>query len=99
MTDLSSIGYGHGNPVGPLNRTSSYLSPSANGQVNHARSEGAADRDRVELSEHARLLDQLRRMPDMRLDRIEAVRQAIQEGSYETQDKLDMAIDRLLEDL
>ena len=36
---------------------------------------------------------------DIRLDRVNAIRAAIADGSYETADKLDVALDRLLERL
>jgi anti-sigma28 factor (negative regulator of flagellin synthesis) len=36
---------------------------------------------------------------DIRLDRVNAIRAAIADGSYETADKLDIALDRLLERL
>jgi anti-sigma28 factor (negative regulator of flagellin synthesis) len=52
--------------------------------------------DRVEVSDVARFLDELRRLPSVRLDRIESIRQAIEAGAYETEQKLDTALDRLL---
>jgi negative regulator of flagellin synthesis FlgM len=52
----------------------------------------------VELSDHARFLDELRRLPDVRSDRVEEVRQAIAEGAYETDGRLERAIDRLIQD-
>jgi negative regulator of flagellin synthesis FlgM len=36
---------------------------------------------------------------DIRLDKINAIRAAIADGSYETPEKLDLALDRLLERL
>jgi negative regulator of flagellin synthesis FlgM len=53
----------------------------------------------VELSDHARLLDRIRHLPEGRLDRVEAVRAQIADGSYETDDKLTAAVSRMLEDL
>jgi anti-sigma28 factor (negative regulator of flagellin synthesis) len=50
----------------------------------------------VEVSDVARFLDELRRLPSVRLDRIESIRQAIEAGAYETEQKLDTALDRLL---
>ncbi len=55
--------------------------------------------DRVELSEQARLMALLRQLPDVRHDRIESIRTAIAEGSYVTDEKLSVSIDRLLDDL
>jgi flagellar biosynthesis anti-sigma factor FlgM len=59
----------------------------------------AEGRDRVELSEHARHLDAIRAMPDVRMAKVEAIKQAIASGTYESPEKLQSAIDGLLRDL
>ncbi|MDY7110264.1 MAG: flagellar biosynthesis anti-sigma factor FlgM [Planctomycetota bacterium] len=53
----------------------------------------------MELSDHARFLDQLRRLPEVRSEHVEAVRQAIADGTYETEPRLEAAIDRLIQEL
>jgi anti-sigma28 factor (negative regulator of flagellin synthesis) len=95
MSEFSSIGTGVNGTgsVGPLNR----ISP-----VHHSRAgmaiepkESAAppvDTDRVELSDRARFLDMLRQFPDVRQDRIDRVKQAIEAGVYDSEDKIDAAI-------
>ena len=96
MPDISSIGHGS---VVPLERTAP---PHARGD---AESPPQIDRpphrpaDSVELSDHARFFDRLRRLPEARLDRVEQLRQAIADGTYETDGRLEKAIDRLLQDL
>ena len=55
--------------------------------------------DEVDISEAARLAEQVRQMPDFREDRIEAVRNQIADGTYETRDKLDVALERLLDEI
>ena len=50
------------------------------------------------MSEHARLLDMMHRLPEVRNERIETVRLAIAEGRYETSAKLDAAVGRLIDD-
>lgn len=95
MPDISAIGH---ESVGPLDRAAP---PHARGD---ATSPPQVDRppqrpgDRVELSDHARFLDELRRLPDVRSDRVEEVRQAIAAGAYETEGRLERAIDRLIQD-
>ena len=54
--------------------------------------------DRVEVSEHADLMARLEQVPEVRMDRIEAVRKALSETDYIDQ-HLDQAIDQLLSDL
>jgi hypothetical protein len=55
--------------------------------------------DIVEISEMARFLDKLSRLPDVRQDKIDAVRDQIARGAYETPDKLEKAIVNLLREL
>ena len=55
--------------------------------------------DSVELSDHARHLSTLRSLPAVREDRVAEIRDAIANGTYDTEGKLDTAVDRLLEDL
>ena len=55
--------------------------------------------DRAEFSEMARLKALLEKTPDIRVDKIEQIRAEIQAGKYETQEKIQTVIDRLLEEL
>ena len=55
--------------------------------------------DQAEISLHARLLQKLHAMSDLRQDQVDRLRQQIADGSYDTEDKLRGAVDRLLEDL
>ncbi len=52
--------------------------------------------DRVEISELATFLNQLAELPESRARRIVAVRNQIEQGTYETAEKLDIATERLL---
>jgi len=101
MSDLSSIG--SNGSVGPINRITA--SPYINGVAKAAQTVEpvsrlgvSAESDRVELSDFARYLEQIRKLPDARLDRVTQVREAIAQGTYETGDKLDQAIQRLAEE-
>lgn len=55
--------------------------------------------DRVELSDRARYLARLNELPPVRPRVVDEIRQAIAEGTYLTDEKLDGAIERLFEDL
>ncbi|MEY4809729.1 MAG: Anti-sigma-28 factor, FlgM, partial [Planctomycetota bacterium] len=48
---------------------------------------------------HARHLDAVRALPDVRMAKIEAIKQAIASGTYESPEKLQSAIDGLLRDV
>lgn len=72
----------------------------------HTRQSQAASRldsaqiaDEVDISDAARLVEQVQQMPEMREDRVEAVRRQIADGAYETNDKLNVAIERLLDEI
>jgi len=78
-------------PVGPPH--SSRVSQPA------GRPDSAPINDEVEISEAARLVDQVRQVPEIRQDRVDAIRAKIAQGTYETQEKLDAAVERLLDEI
>jgi hypothetical protein len=55
--------------------------------------------DTVDLSERARLLDALRSQPDFRPEVVDRVKAEIEQDTYLTDEKLDKALDALLDDL
>ena len=55
--------------------------------------------DRVELSNQARLLSKIKELPDIREGLVNDVRAEIAAGTYETPERLDAAIDALVDDL
>lgn len=55
--------------------------------------------DQIELSEASRLLARLRALPEIRQELVDRVRAEIESGSYETDDKLDQAIESMLDDI
>ena len=89
MSDVSPIGR-----PGPtaLGRAGHHQrpAPQANGQ--------STGRDQVELSRTAQLLSKVHDLPDVRQDVVDRVRAEIESGQYETPEKLDAAIQRLIEE-
>jgi negative regulator of flagellin synthesis FlgM len=59
----------------------------------------ASSADRVDISQAAQLASQLADVPDVRQERIDAIRQAIADGTYETPARLDQALERLLDEI
>lgn len=55
--------------------------------------------DRVEISSAARALSEADTTSDVRTDKVAQIRAAIERGDYETDEKLDVTIDRLLSEL
>jgi flagellar biosynthesis anti-sigma factor FlgM len=53
--------------------------------------------DRLEISETGQILSSLQPDSVIRADRVAQIRQAIADGTYETPDKIDLTVDRLLD--
>ena len=55
--------------------------------------------DQLDISEAGQIAGRLSEIPDIRADRVQELRTAILNGTYETQDKLSTAVDRLLDEI
>lgn len=55
--------------------------------------------DQLDISHEADLVSRIHDLPDIRQDRIDQIRAAIADGSYETDDKLEVAVGRLFDEL
>lgn len=53
--------------------------------------------DSVEISEAGQILATLANPAEIRAERVAAIREAIQNGTYESPDKIDATVDRLLQ--
>ncbi len=89
MPDISSIGHGS---IGPINRAT-----NRSGLEAPAKSPERAETrgDRVELSPHARLMNQIRQLPEVRQDLIDRIKDEIDAGTYDTPEKMDAAVEGL----
>ncbi len=56
-------------------------------------------KDEVNISDAARLIEQVKQAPDIRQDRVQAIRAQIASGTYETSDKLSKAVSGLLDEI
>lgn len=61
--------------------------------------QGLFGADQLDISHEANLVSQVRDLPDIRQDRVSEIRAAIESGVYETDEKLDIALDRLLAEI
>ena len=59
----------------------------------------ATPRDHVEISPLGQMLDGISRLPEIRHEKVEAIRQQIASGTYETPEKIQVALDRPLDEL
>ncbi|HVW00216.1 MAG TPA: flagellar biosynthesis anti-sigma factor FlgM [Planctomycetaceae bacterium] len=72
--------------------------PAAKPEAAAKPSGPAAPQDEVEISSAGRLLDNLGRMGNIRDERLAQIRAAIENGTYDTPEKLDGALSRLLDE-
>lgn len=56
-------------------------------------------RDRAEISEEARLLAKLAEVPDIRVDKVNELRDLIASGRYETAERIQKTAERILDEL
>ena len=92
MSDIPPIK----NPVSPAGMTPQ-PTPKGGQTVGDDAARGAASVDRVEISEMGQLLSTLEPDTDIRAEKVMAIREAITNGTYETEAKLEYTIERLLE--
>ena len=64
-----------------------------------APQQSAAIQDELEISDAGQMVDRVRQLPEIRQDRVNQIRAQIAEGTYETGEKLDIAIGRLLDEI
>ncbi len=55
--------------------------------------------DKLEISDAGEIAASLANIPDIRQDRVDAIRQAIASGTYETDDKIGAAVDKLFDEI
>lgn len=107
MSDISNVGSHVGSHVGTS--TASGLGTAGvrtSGDTLAARAAAAtpsairtAANDRVEVSEVARWLEEMNRLPAVREDKVAAARAAIAAGNYDSDEKLSLAINRMIDDI
>ncbi len=71
-----------------------HRSPTAN-----AVSRPSQGVDELDISSEADFVSQVRDLPEIRQDRVDSIRAQIQAGTYETSEKLDAALSRLLDEI
>lgn len=56
-------------------------------------------RDHVEISPLGQMLDGIGQLPEIRQEKVDEIRRHLAAGSYESPEKLEVALDRLLDEL
>lgn len=78
-------------PVNPPHRNQGPASSRAPDQVRTM--------DQLDISREADLVSRARGIPDIRADRVASIRAQIEAGTYETPQKLEVAVGRLLDEM
>jgi negative regulator of flagellin synthesis FlgM len=78
--------------IGPPHKVQNSQPPAKTGNTSSIH-------DSVEISDAARLVAEAREIPDIRQDRVDAIRREIAAGTYETEAKLNAAVERLLDEI
>ena len=55
--------------------------------------------DQLDISPEADMMSRVREIPDIRADRVNEIRSAIEAGEYETPEKLEIAVGRLFDEI
>ena len=91
MNNINGIdGYGGARAIQPQNRQEPKPPPTP--------VEAGKDSDYVEISSIAQYLQKIALLPEIRAEKVESVRQALVEGSYDIEKKLSAALDKLLDE-
>ena len=59
----------------------------------------AAPRDELEISSAGKMLDRLSESPEVRAERLAQIKEAIENGTYDTDEKLEAALSRMFDSL
>jgi len=63
------------------------------------RTQSAAIQDELQISDAARIAERGGSASEIRYDRVAEIRAQLADGTYETPEKLDLALDRLLDEI
>lgn len=59
----------------------------------------ASQTDQLDISSEAQFISRVHDLPEMRADRVASLRAQIQSGTYESEEKLHTAMERLLDEI
>ncbi len=93
MDVTSTSGVGGNLPVRPIEPAAT--TPTSSTGISGLES----PQDEVEISNAARMLERVQDDPRIRSEHLDAIQAQIAAGSYETPDKLEAAIERLLDEI
>lgn len=84
-------------PIRPVSPTSASR-PAGNSNP-ATESQPLSPRDEVEISSAGEMLDRLNQSSEIRAERLAQIRAAIEAGEYETPEKLEAALEKMLDEI
>jgi anti-sigma28 factor (negative regulator of flagellin synthesis) len=103
MSEISVIGNtaaGAARQTAPTTAPVEVVAPEATTEIAASSNvEATLTTDRVEISQQAQLLEKIHQLPDVRQDKIDAITDAISNNTYLTEDKLDIAVNRMIDEM
>jgi len=92
MSNINGVGGYSG-----LRAVSAALSQRS-GRISQAEGSDETKQDEVEISSIARYMSEIAAMPAMRMEKVNEVREALADGTYDIEGRLSQAVDRMLEE-
>lgn len=83
----------------PLNAPHRVAAPQTSVESTYTSPTYSAPTDTVEFSSEASLISQVHDLPEIRADRVAELRAQIAAGAYETDEKLNITLERLLDEI
>ena len=99
MSDISNIGSSIASGISPGVRTSTDTASARHSANPTSVVSRARSQDQVQVSEVARWLQEMDRLPAIRQDKVAAARAAIANGTLDTDDRLATAVSRMIDDI
>ena len=103
MSEISVIGNpaaGAAQQISPTAAPVEVVAPEATtGTAASNGVEATVTTDSVEFSQHAQLLEKIHQLPEVRQDKIDAIKDSIANDAYLTNDKLDIAVNRMIDEM
>ena len=91
--DVSGIGSVSGGvPTRAVSPTTSVSQPSTASSVE-------SPRDQLEISSAGKMLDRLSETPEVRAERLANIKEAIENGAYDTDEKLEAALSKMFDSI
>lgn len=86
-------------PIGSNTPITRLHGSKATGGTQGSQDAGQAAQDTVHISDSARYLSEIKQLPDIRSDKVEAAKKAIANGTFETPERINGTVDQLLQEL